>query len=528
MIKKTATILGLLLTIATGLFAQNNGDAVFNDYLMTLPYQELSEQETNSLLQMREEEKLARDVYLALYDKWNLNIFKNIAKSEQSHTDMVALLLEKYNLQDPFVDEYGVFTDTTLQALYTDLVNIGSESLAKGLFIGCTIEDLDIYDLEVFIAETDNEDIRTVYQNLMKGSRNHMRSFSGLYSAQGETYVAQYITQAELDQILSTENEKGFLDANGNPLDFNQPNEDQLFNDYIVNLPKEDLSEQELTSLMQMREEEKLARDVYLALYDKWNISIFQNIANSEQQHTDMVALLFQKYGLEDPFIDERGVFTDTTLQNLYNDLVATGNESEAKALFVGCTIEDLDIYDLQGFLAQSDNRDVRTVYQNLMKGSRNHMRSFTLLYSLKGETYTAQYITQDELDQILSSENERGFLDADGNPLDLATGVQSADRPTASVPNNFIVAQNYPNPFNPQTTIQFTLPSTANVSISVYDMNGRLVKTLVNNERLAAGTHSVNWTGTNENGDIVSSGMYLYVIDNGTARISKQMILLK
>jgi len=301
---------------------------------------------------------------------------------------------------------------------------------------------------------------------------------------------------------------------------------DAAFNDYIINLPKEELSDQELASLMQMREEEKLARDVYLTLYDKWQMNIFNNIAKSEQTHTDMVALILVKYNLEDPFIDERGVFKDSTIQELYNTLVGIGSESLAKGLFIGCTIEDLDIYDLEELLAQADNQDIRTVYQNLMKGSRNHMRSFNQQYTAQGETYVAQYITAEELEQILNSDAEQGFLDADGNQLVL-TAVEDTEE-NVDLPETFIMAQNYPNPFNPQTTIQFSLPNTATVSVNVYDIHGSLVKTLVNNERLSQGTHSVVWNGTNENGNVVSSGIYLYVINNGATRISKQMILLK
>ena len=180
-----------------------------------------------------------------------------------------------------------------------------------------------------------------------------------------------------------------------------------------------------------------------------------------------MVALLLQKYDLQDPFIDEYGVFADSSIQTLYTSLVNTGSESLAKGIFIGCTIEDLDIYDLEELMAVADNEDIRTVYQNLMKGSRNHLRSFSSLYNMKGETYTAEYIAPEELDQILSTESEKGFVDANGNPF-TPTGVETLDNLTLSVPDNFIVAQNYPNPFNPQTTIQFTLPNMANVSISV------------------------------------------------------------
>jgi len=302
---------------------------------------------------------------------------------------------------------------------------------------------------------------------------------------------------------------------------------DTLFHNYIMNLPHQELSETEIRGLLQMREEEKLARDVYLALYNKWNLNVFQNIAKSEQTHTDMVSWLLKKYNLEDPFIDQYGVFSDSTIQALYASLVATGSESLTKGIFIGCTIEDLDIYDLQEFISESDNEDIRTVYQNLMKGSRNHMRAFYGQYSNQGQTYQAQYIRQEELENIINSGVETGFLHADGNPLDLTTGVETTHNLT-SLSDHFVLTQNYPNPFNPRTTIQFSLPNMATVTVSVYDVNGRLIKTLVHHMQLSVGMHSVVWDGTDERGSLVGSGMYLYVIDNGIARVNKRMLLLK
>ncbi|MFZ6015645.1 MAG: DUF2202 domain-containing protein [Patescibacteria group bacterium] len=176
--------------------------------------QALSEEEAADLKYMREEEKLARDVYLALYDKWGQKIFSNIAGSEQTHTDSVRYLLERYSLEDPVKDEtVGVFINKDLQKLYTDLVERGSTSLADALFIGATIEDLDIYDLKEAIARTDNEDIKTVYENLMRGSRNHMRAFSRQLKRNGGSYEAQYLSQQEIDGILQGDNETGGMGA---------------------------------------------------------------------------------------------------------------------------------------------------------------------------------------------------------------------------------------------------------------------------------------------------------------------------
>jgi len=191
------------------------------------------------------------------------------------------------------------------------------------------------------------------------------------------------------------------------------------FEAYLLSLPMEKLSVQERKGLFHMREEEKLARDVYLTFSKIWTPRIFANIAQSEQRHMDAVKVLIDKYELKDPITDDTvGVFSDPKLQGLYNDLISRGSVTLIEALRVGAMIEDMDIYDLQGFLAQADNKDIKTLYQNLMKGSRNHMRGFVPLLESLGEKYEAQYLTQEEVDEIAHSAIERGIYDENGEPL--------------------------------------------------------------------------------------------------------------
>jgi hypothetical protein len=169
-----------------------------------------------------------------------------------------------------------------------------------------------------------------------------------------------------------------------------------------------DLSAAEAEGLVYMREEEKLARDVYAELYTVWNLPVFQNIAASEQQHMDSIKILLDAYELEDPASDDRkGVFENAELQKLYNDLTSAGRESIVAALEIGATIEDLDIRDLQNEIAASDNDDIRILYQNLMKGSRNHMRSFLRQLDRQGEEYEAQYMEDDYLEKIIRINQE-------------------------------------------------------------------------------------------------------------------------
>ena len=98
-------------------------------------------------------------------------------------------------------------------------VEDATQSLIDALMVGATIEDLDIHDLDEALSRTDNDDIRTVYQNLQKGSRNPLRAFVGLLEDSGVPYEPQYISIEEYEQIVDTPRERGRLDADGNPLD---------------------------------------------------------------------------------------------------------------------------------------------------------------------------------------------------------------------------------------------------------------------------------------------------------------------
>lgn len=179
----------------------------------------------------------------------------------------------------------------------------------------------------------------------------------------------------------------------------------------INSLPKEALGTAELNSLTFMREEEKLAKDVYTTLDSKWSLIIFNNISNSEQTHMDAILLLLNKYNLTDPVGSNTiGVFNNDTLQNLYNQLVAQGKISVLSAYKVGATIEDLDIFDLKNALLNNDNQDIKLVFDMFSKGSRNHLRSFYKNILNTDGIYTPQYITQAEFDSIINSVMETGF----------------------------------------------------------------------------------------------------------------------
>ncbi len=159
---------------------------------------------TEGMLLMREEEKLARDVYLALFDIWGIKTFANIARSEQQHMDAMATLLDLHGVDDPVAGSaYGEFKDAHLAELYNQLVELGSKSPADAVRVGAIIEDLDIFDLEVLLSETDEPNAVRVYTNLVRGSENHMRSFVRQLAKYDQTYSARYITESRLMEILN-------------------------------------------------------------------------------------------------------------------------------------------------------------------------------------------------------------------------------------------------------------------------------------------------------------------------------------
>lgn len=171
---------------------------------------ELSDKEIVGLLQMREEEKLARDVYTTLGNIWGTKIFSNISASEQTHTDAVKVLLSRYGIKDPVLDDtVGVFASKSMQEIYDGFIEKGKVSLLDALVVGATVEDLDIRDLDVLKKETNKEDILVTYNNLQKGSRNHLRAFVKNIESRDGSYQPQYISKSEYNSIINSPQEKG-------------------------------------------------------------------------------------------------------------------------------------------------------------------------------------------------------------------------------------------------------------------------------------------------------------------------------
>ena len=187
----------------------------------------------------------------------------------------------------------------------------------------------------------------------------------------------------------------------------NQISDDSLFmeNEAVtMHYSSDSVSEKEIIGLRFMREEEKLAGDVYKLFYKMYGLNIFNNIASSEDTHTEAVLDLINVFGIDDPSESvAEGTYADTALQSLYDNLITQGKDSETDALLVGALIEETDIIDIQNQLDEFvQNEEIRVVYLNLIKGSKNHLRAFVRNLNSRGVAYSPQLLDESYYNEII------------------------------------------------------------------------------------------------------------------------------
>ncbi|MDC0357792.1 DUF2202 domain-containing protein [Oligoflexia bacterium] len=164
------------------------------------------------------------------------------------------------------------------------------------------------------------------------------------------------------------------------------------------------LSGSEVNAVLFMVEEEKLAGDVYEVLHGLWNAQVFSNISTSERRHEAALrAVLASKVPeLESYGTGLPGTFVNPDLQNLYNNLVIQGGTDLLAAYEVGALVEEVDIADLKSYIAETSAADLTCVYQNLLRGSENHLRAFVKQLASAGIAYEPQVLSPDALAAIL------------------------------------------------------------------------------------------------------------------------------
>lgn len=309
---------------------------LITDETLTLSSDSLSTEEISSLMFLVEQEKLSKDVYMVMFDLYGLKIFENMSFGETKHVDAISRLIEKYLLDNPITDKaIGEFVNEDLQILYNDLIAIGSVSKKEALNAGVIIEETNIENIRYYLdLVVKSEDITQVYTNLLNSS---------------EIHLARFISKLE-----------------------NIPTQ-------IITVSVEDLSAEEISSLMFMVEQEKLAKDVYMVMFELYGLKIFENVSFSEEKHVKAISRLIEKYLLDNPIMDNpNGIFVNEELQELYNDRIAMGSVSQEEALNVGVIIEESNIENIRyyiDFVVKSEN--IIQVYTNLITSSENHLAKY-------------------------------------------------------------------------------------------------------------------------------------------------------
>jgi hypothetical protein len=168
------------------------------------PKQEISSSEEKHLIYLREEEKMARDFYSVMNDKWGLRPFKNITRSEQRHMSAIKSMLDKYAITDPVKDNStGIFTNTDIKILYDNFIKQGNKSEIDAFKSAAEIEEVDIIDLMSAIKDTDNDDLKLVYNNLLKASGNHLRAFVRNLDRRGINYSPIHLEKNIFEDIIN-------------------------------------------------------------------------------------------------------------------------------------------------------------------------------------------------------------------------------------------------------------------------------------------------------------------------------------
>lgn len=179
------------------------------------------------------------------------------------------------------------------------------------------------------------------------------------------------------------------------------------------------VTEGEKTTILHMREEEKMARDIYLTLNEKWNQQVFSNISGSETYHMSQIKVLIDKFKLEDPVAkndDKRGAFANKDLKKMYDEFTTSGKTSLEAAFRAGAKVEEADIKDLKDAIANTVNADIKSTYKYLLQASENHLRAFVRNLKRLGIDYNPAILSEQYFKTIIDGDNKKGAGNGKGN----------------------------------------------------------------------------------------------------------------
>ena len=182
------------------------------DEIDALPYEPPTGAQRAALRFVAEQERLAMDLFLDLYNEWGDPVLLDLHTAEQTHRDAVVWLLGKYGLPDPAGGlPSGVYDDPELQALSDDLFFIGTERFTGALTAGAILAEASIDELEYQLdVEVDTWDVEFLYDTLLLAERNHLRLFVWRLERYGIVYEPAYLSDAAFERIVNTPLERGY------------------------------------------------------------------------------------------------------------------------------------------------------------------------------------------------------------------------------------------------------------------------------------------------------------------------------
>lgn len=287
--------------------------------------------------------------------KYNLSSTKN-------NLTLLTTLSQNQNMKNYFLNNLGL-SEEELYSLPTE--NIKVSAISDEIYKYCVENNLNLSELK----EENLTNLGQSFQNRI-GQYQNMQGNPKELAMQNEKALVNnlncpFVTEANIiDANEVVENATNYFIGSN------------LFTS--MEMQTYDLRSEQIDDLKFIYEEEKLARDVYYAMYEKWGLNAFLNISRSEETHMSSVKSLLDKYSISIE-TKARGLFVNSELQNLYTTLVTRGNASITDALNVGIDIEELDISDLENIISRSSD-DVKIILEDLKAGSYNHLSAFKRL----------------------------------------------------------------------------------------------------------------------------------------------------
>ena len=154
------------------------------------------------------------------------------------------------------------------------------------------------------------------------------------------------------------------------------------------------LSSAEVATLIYLREEGKLARDIFVSMYRNWGSETFSNSAFSKQIHMDAMKEMLDAYKLPDPIQSHAGVFINPDLKARYDQLLTSGLRSYIDSLYVGATIEENNSLTIRGAIKESTHTDLTKSYRALLDESKKNLDVYIKLLASKGVGYTPRFVS--------------------------------------------------------------------------------------------------------------------------------------